>query len=286
MSAEKYFIIDGVMSPVGEGEGVNGGAGSKASHSVCRMEFPFAPMYQDARRYNGKCKVWLKQVSFSPNRDSAADFLKQLKIGVDGLFLRIDTPAVNYHHGTDQLRIANANYVYNAGTITQNNATAKCCIPFVLNSGEHYPTLFSNIQSNDYTIIRLPEDTEPSHVGQPFPVMRQIVPHHYSSQYFNTNFDDRNAVIINSPWGQTIDIDIGMIGLSIPNSIKEQWVQGFLRSNNWKSATNGNEYDNDPAIAPSVDASPGFVYFQIVLEPLLNEPSYNGMPNDAKDRIY
>ena len=257
MSGIEFYDVSGYI----DSDTGNGVGGTKMEGS---FSLPTAPMYRDGKSYNGKCAVWLKSVVLDGfNNDNQLNLRTTLE-HASSLGLVLSTPSLN------QLPLlVNKGQVFPGGSVnppiqadtkiqTSFGGSQPVILEFFPNTKPLVLTHTHGLEVGD-TLSTVATGTGDGSAGN-YPAYREFLgsQFHFKTIYDNPNVGDMAyASICNNLWGS--ELDVALVKHYVAHS----------KSGIWLNATG---LDNP-------------VYFVLTIKPLTNDPVYNGMPEDDKQRL-
>lgn len=258
MSGAEYFHIKGYIFPEGE----KAGTGSKKMEA--EFDIPTSPMYRDLDTYNGKCAIWLKHICLGNADSDQGAFIRAFITQLQPVLVMKGTPSLNqiglmvnrglaYPNGSSPFgrSVASSREETRGGF---RNATFYC--PFNSTHLDSDASAVGGVKDAD-RFVSVAVGTGAGTAGLAPASSLLIDNAKHFTEYFNPMVGNMaDAVIVNNIWGsrQTIAFE----------GFKKQLFNGA-------QVESAGDYFGD-------------ISFELVIQPLKNDPIYRGMPLDEKER--
>ena len=260
MSGIEYYHIKGYMAPTA----------NPSDKMEAELDMPTAPMYKDLDSYSGRCAVWLKYFSVASISGTQTGILRNFMDTTTPTLLMRGCPSLNqltlrvnrgqnWLDGTSPLALG-------AGAFARDTEggfrDAQFTIPFNYSHMEF--TTEAGILVGD--IKHFPAADGDGGVaggtgdgtGNNAPAASTLIDNaKYFTEYYNPNCGNMaDAVIVNNLWGK-----------------RQIFTFCGLRKNKFNAGQIEHilNYEGDCS-------------FELVIQPLKNEPIYRGLPDDEKQR--
>jgi hypothetical protein len=265
MSGLEYYDVSGYINS----NVALGGAGATKMEED--FDMPTAPMYKDGRTYNGRCAVWLKEVVFEGRSNNNQLRMRTFLNTSSQLGIVLSTPSLNQipllvNKGQPfPGPVAFPPNVVGTKIQTSFGGSQPVILKFFPNEGKSLQITNTGgtggVEAVDYLATTAFVGTTSGNVGTDgyYPAVNTLIPNQPTKlMYVNHNVGDMAyANITGNVWGSSLNI-----------SLVRQYLS-FAESGVWVDSAG---IDNP-------------IYFVLTIKPLTNDPIYNGMPLDDKQRL-
>lgn len=257
MSEPEYYHIKGYIFPEAE-------KGNPSNKMEVEVDIPTAPMYRDLDTYNGKCAIWLKHIVLGNADAGQGAIIRAFLSQTQPVLVMKGTPSLNqiglevnrgqlYPNGSHPFlpSVASSRVEARGGF---RDATFYC--PFNTSHLDFDNSGDGGVKDADRFVSAAVGAGDGTAGNAPASSLL-IDNAKYYTEYFNPMVGNMaDAVIVNNIWGKRQVIAF----------------EGFK-----KLLFNGGQVQSLPDYH-------GDISFELVIQPLKNEPIYRGMPTDEKER--